>query len=437
MKKEDLENIQKIVEDIDEGWNPFQGWGPFLTQAQKREINAAEKNRSGGLTAAQKAQVLAQQRAETRRASRPEVDTSKGERSVAANTAKQKAAVAAHNKPIDLRRQPGSDPFAPLGSSTNPRPGQSLPRTSALAPGRAGDFGSSSAPKPEKTYNVGDYGSLTKSQINQKYKQLSGDEAVKFGKVANQAIYKWNEGVESGPILPGEKGKRVFPKGQEPKPTGAKLPPLQNAGYEPEGEQIDEAKYGTKKGRKKLAAKIRKGENIGKKGPGTGFKAVERAAEKGGAEDPTAVAAAAMWKNLASSYEPEGELTEKMIYDIIIEYLVSNGHAEDLHEAHYLIERHDVDSLVRIVESCGCEHGEMEDEEESNKKKKKKVSEEIQPTSEVERHPDGSMTQQTIDKKTGKKGPPIKLAPPGDGTNGTRLTIPFSNSAPGAEQGHW
>ncbi len=49
------------------------------------------------------------------------------------------------------------------------------------------------------------------------------------------------EGVESGPILPGEKGKRVFPKGQEPKPTGAKLPALQQAHYEPEGEVIDEA----------------------------------------------------------------------------------------------------------------------------------------------------------------------------------------------------
>jgi hypothetical protein len=48
------------------------------------------------------------------------------------------------------------------------------------------------------------------------------------------------EAVEGGPILPGEKGKRIYPKGQEPKPTGAKLPPLQKAGYEPEGEQIDE-----------------------------------------------------------------------------------------------------------------------------------------------------------------------------------------------------
>ena len=61
-------------------------------------------------------------------------------------------------------------------------------------------------------------------------------------------------------------------------------------------EEILEAKYGTAAGRKALAKKIRKGENIGKMGPGTGFKAVERAAERGGAEDPTAVAAAAMYK---------------------------------------------------------------------------------------------------------------------------------------------
>jgi hypothetical protein len=49
-----------------------------------------------------------------------------------------------------------------------------------------------------------------------------------------------DEAIEGGPVLPGEKGKRIFPKGQEPKSTGAKLPPLQKAGYEPEGEQLDE-----------------------------------------------------------------------------------------------------------------------------------------------------------------------------------------------------
>jgi len=61
-------------------------------------------------------------------------------------------------------------------------------------------------------------------------------------------------------------------------------------------QDIVEAKYGTKAGRKALAKKIRKGEEIGKSGPGTGFKAVEKAAKEGGARDPQAVAAAAMWK---------------------------------------------------------------------------------------------------------------------------------------------
>ena len=32
------------------------------------------------------------------------------------------------------------------------------------------------------------------------------------------------ENVQGGPILPGEKGKKVYPKGKEPKPTGAELP---------------------------------------------------------------------------------------------------------------------------------------------------------------------------------------------------------------------
>jgi hypothetical protein len=56
----------------------------------------------------------------------------------------------------------------------------------------------------------------------------------------NPLVMVASENVESGPTLPGEKGKRVYPKGQEPKPTGAKLPSLQKAHYEMEGEVIDE-----------------------------------------------------------------------------------------------------------------------------------------------------------------------------------------------------
>ena len=61
-------------------------------------------------------------------------------------------------------------------------------------------------------------------------------------------------------------------------------------------ESIIEAKYGTKAGRHRLAMKRVKGEEIGKSGPGTGFKEVEKRAKEGGAEDPAAVAAAAMYK---------------------------------------------------------------------------------------------------------------------------------------------
>ena len=44
--------------------------------------------------------------------------------------------------------------------------------------------------------------------------------------------------------------------------------------------------------------KIHKGENLGKKGPGTGFENVVKQAKKYGAKNPEAVAAAAMWKHL-------------------------------------------------------------------------------------------------------------------------------------------
>jgi len=53
-----------------------------------------------------------------------------------------------------------------------------------------------------------------------------------------------SEEVTTGPVMkPGSGlggGKLAYPKGQEPKATGAKLPSLQQAHYEPEGEQLDE-----------------------------------------------------------------------------------------------------------------------------------------------------------------------------------------------------
>ena len=43
-------------------------------------------------------------------------------------------------------------------------------------------------------------------------------------KLDSQSIQTIVENVQGGPILPGEKGKKVYPKGKEPKPTGAQLP---------------------------------------------------------------------------------------------------------------------------------------------------------------------------------------------------------------------
>lgn len=61
---------------------------------------------------------------------------------------------------------------------------------------------------------------------------------------------------------------------------------------------IVEAKYGTAKGRKALAKKVRAGKDVGKKGEGF-KKIVKGASKKYGKERATKIAAAAMWKNLA------------------------------------------------------------------------------------------------------------------------------------------
>jgi hypothetical protein len=60
---------------------------------------------------------------------------------------------------------------------------------------------------------------------------------------------------------------------------------------------IVEAKYGTAKGRKKLAKKVRAGKDVGKKGDGF-EEIVSKSAPKYGKERATKIAAAAMWKNL-------------------------------------------------------------------------------------------------------------------------------------------
>jgi hypothetical protein len=51
----------------------------------------------------------------------------------------------------------------------------------------------------------------------------------KVMKVMTSSSGKMDEAVSTGPILPGEGGRRVYPRGQEPKKTGAQLPKLPKA----------------------------------------------------------------------------------------------------------------------------------------------------------------------------------------------------------------
>ena len=95
-------------------------------------------------------------------------------------------------------------------------------------------------------------------------------------------------------------GKPVYPKGQEPKPTGAQLPKLQTAGYEPEGEMIDE---------KSIQMQRRVDRYMGR----DKAKAKERLSRQNDRKDKKAALAAmekqyrGMKSGIYSSYEPEGD----------------------------------------------------------------------------------------------------------------------------------
>ena len=104
---------------------------------------------------------------------------------------------------------------------------------------------------PEKVAEAADCGCDDKGGDKEKERDSRGDYAkinliknkLRSMGAKNPIVMVASENVETGPILPGEKGKRVYPKGQEPKATGAKLPPLQNAGFEPTGNVISEREF--------------------------------------------------------------------------------------------------------------------------------------------------------------------------------------------------
>ena len=100
-------------------------------------------------------------------------------------------------------------------------------------------------------------------------------------------------------------GKPVYPKGQEPKPTGATLPNLQTAGYEPEGDQLDEKSIQMQRrvdrylGRDKAKAKERLKKQNDRKVKKAALAALEKHAK-------------GMKAGIYDSYEAEGEqLQEK------------------------------------------------------------------------------------------------------------------------------
>ena len=101
-------------------------------------------------------------------------------------------------------------------------------------------------------------------------------------------------------------GKPVYPKGQEPKPTGATLPNLQTAGYEPEGDQLDEKSIQMQRrvdrylGRDKAKAKERLKKQNERKEKKAALAAMEKQ-YKG------------MKSGIYSSYEPEGEMVDEKL----------------------------------------------------------------------------------------------------------------------------
>ncbi|AOV60299.1 hypothetical protein S820908_152 [Synechococcus phage S-CAM9] len=118
------------------------------------------------------------------------------------------------------------------------------------------------------------------------------------------------ENVMGGPVLPGEKGKKVYPRGQGPRPTGAQLPTFQKADYEPEGEMVEGAISGELDTSDRDPNKYKK---VGPRSPGSAsavgsLDTSDRDPNKYKKVGPRSPgSASAVMRN---SYEPEGEMVE-------------------------------------------------------------------------------------------------------------------------------
>lgn len=128
---------------------------------------------------------------------------------------------------------------------------------------------------------------------------VTSKEGAKVDVSLSEVVKKLREIVAEGKVKEGNAFTAKLantPKGSDFEVGGKKMKDTSN--YDKENvEESKKPSAGLSKEKKsEIVKKAKAGEDIGKKGKG--FKAVEKAAKKGGAEDPKAVAAAAMWKNV-------------------------------------------------------------------------------------------------------------------------------------------
>lgn len=128
---------------------------------------------------------------------------------------------------------------------------------------------------------------------------VTSKDGAKVDVSLSEVVKKLREIVAEGKVKEGNAFTAKLantPKGKDFEVGGKKM--KDTSDYDKENvEESSKPSAGLSKEKKsQVVKKAKAGEDIGKKGKG--FKEVEKAAKKGGAEDPKAVAAAAMWKNV-------------------------------------------------------------------------------------------------------------------------------------------
>jgi hypothetical protein len=151
---------------------------------------------------------------------------------------------------------------------------------------------------------------------------VTSKEGAKVDVSLSEVVKKLREIVAEGKVKEGNAFTAKLantPKGKDFKLGDKKM--KDTSDYDKENvEEAAKPSAGLSKEKKSaIVKKAKAGEDIGKKGKG--FKEVEKAAKKGGAEDPKAVAAAAMWKNV----KREGVEAKPMKKKMEESFVANNG----------------------------------------------------------------------------------------------------------------